>query len=144
MFKKDKRKKNSSRLDTLIGQNTDIEGNVNFSGGLRVDGSITGNISTKDENAVLTLSEQGRLKGEVKAPNMVINGTITGNIYASQHLELAPQAKIHGNVYYHLLEMAVGAEINGQLIHVAEGNDDILNIDHEVIDDKNNLRLPPE
>ena len=65
MFKKDKRKKNSSRLDTLIGQNTDIEGNVNFSGGLRVDGSITGNISTKDENAVLTLSEQGRLKGEV-------------------------------------------------------------------------------
>lgn len=146
MFKKDKHKNKSTRLDTLIGQHTHIKGDISFSGGLRVDGSVAGNIhATGDTDSVLTLSEQGSLEGEIKVPNLIINGTIQGNVYASQHVELAPKAKIKGNLYYKLLEMAMGSEVNGQLIHITENTDNILDIAHEVVDDSDdNLRLPPE
>jgi len=146
MFNKDKRKKKSTRLDTLIGQHTHIKGDISFSGGLRIDGSVTGDIqATGDTEPVLTLSDQGCLEGEIKVPNIIINGTITGNVYASQHVELAAKAKVQGNVYYQLLEMAMGSKVNGQLIHMSEGDDTILDLGHEVVDEEeNSLRLPPE
>jgi len=146
MFNKDKRKKKSTRLDTLIGQHTHIKGDISFSGGLRIDGSVTGDIqATGDTESVLTLSDQGCLEGEIKVPNIIINGTITGNVYASQHVELAAKAKVQGNVYYQLLEMAMGSKVNGQLIHMSEGDDTILDLGHEVVDEEeNSLRLPPE
>lgn len=124
------------RIDTLIGQNTHIKGDLSFSGGLRIDGSVTGNINTTgDKESVLTLSEQGSIEGDVRVPNLIINGSVSGNVYVSEHVELAPKAKIQGNVYYNLLEMAMGAEVNGQLIHTNENNEDILHVEHEVIDD---------
>jgi cytoskeletal protein CcmA (bactofilin family) len=148
MFNKDKRKKNAARLDTLIGQHTQIKGDVTFSGGLRIDGSVTGNIfADKDSDAVLTLSDQGHIEGDVKVPNLLINGTISGNVYAVQHVELAAKAKIKGNVYYHMLEMAMGAEVNGQLIRMTEEKSDaILDLEHENVEgsDEDKLRLPPE
>jgi len=145
MFNKDKRKK-STRLDTLIGQNTHIKGDISFSGGLRIDGTVTGNIqATGDEDSALTLSEQGTLEGEIKVPNIIINGTIIGNIYSSEHIELAPKAKIKGNVYYNLLEMAMGSKVNGQMINVIKEDDAILDLEHEVVDeDEDKLRLPTE
>jgi len=147
MFKKDKRKSKATHLDTLIGQHTHIKGDVSFSGGLRVDGSVTGNILAEDSSdSVLTLSDQGRLEGEIKVPNLLINGSINGHVYATQHVELAAKAKIQGNVYYHMLEMAMGAEVNGQLIRMTEDNNDVLDLEHEVIDDNNDpsLRLSSE
>jgi len=146
MFNKDKRKKKSTQIDTLIGQHTHIKGDISFSGGLRVDGSVAGNINaTGDIDSVLTLSEQGSIEGEIRVPNLIINGTITGNVYASEHVELAPKAKIQGNVYYRLLEMAGGSEVNGQLIHMTEPNEQILDLEHEVIDgDDDSLRLPQD
>lgn len=134
MFKKDKAKPKSNRIDTLIGQGTTINGDISFSGGLRVDGSVTGNIYTQnDDAAVLTLSEHGTIEGEIKVSNLVINGTIRGNVYSTSHVELAPKAKIQGNVYYRLLEMSMGAEVNGQLIHMTEDNQDFTNIEHETV-----------
>ena len=147
MFKNTKRKNKSSSIDTLIGQHTHIKGDISFSGGLRVDGSIAGNINaTGDSESVLTLSEQGSIEGEIKVPNLIINGSITGNVHAFEHVELAPQAKIQGNLYYNLLEMAMGSEVNGQLIHVKEANDNILDITHDVIDhdDSEDLTLTHE
>jgi len=146
MFNKDKRKNKSTRLDTLIGQNTHIKGDISFSGGLRIDGSVTGNIqATGDTESALTLSEQGSLEGEIKVPNIIINGEIIGNVYASDHVELAEKAKIKGNVYYHLLEMAMGSKVNGQLIHVSKDDEAVLDLEHEVVDaDEDSLRLPPE
>jgi len=144
MFKKDKRKSKSAKLDTLIGQHTHIKGDISFSGGLRIDGSVAGNINaTGDLDSVLTLSEQGNLEGEIRVPNLLINGSIQGNVYASQHVELAPQAKIQGNVYYSMLEMQMGAEVNGQLIRMTDDNEAILDLEHESSDDDedNNLRL---
>jgi cytoskeletal protein CcmA (bactofilin family) len=135
MFRKDKPKTKSSRIDTLIGRGTEINGDISFTGGLRIDGSVNGTIYTQaDDSAVLTLSEQGQIKGEVKVPNLIINGSITGDVYASSHVELAPKAKIKGNVYYRLLEIAMGAEVNGQLIHMAEDDKAMTNIEHEYED----------
>jgi cytoskeletal protein CcmA (bactofilin family) len=132
MFRKDKPKAKSSRIDTLIGRGTEINGDISFTGGLRIDGSVNGTIYTQnDDSAVLTLSEQGQIKGEVKVPNLIINGSITGDVYSSSHVELAPKAKIKGNVYYRLLEIAMGAEVNGQLIHMAEDDKEMTNIQHE-------------
>jgi len=142
MFKKDKRKGKSTRIDTLIGQHTHIKGDVSFSGGLRIDGSIAGNINaTGDSDSVLTLSEMGTIEGEVRVPNLVINGTIIGNVYASEHVELAAKAKVQGNVYYHLLEMAMGSAVNGQMIHINEPDEQILDLEHHVVDDDESFQL---
>lgn len=125
MFKKSKSKsKPAVRIDTLIGQQTHIKGDVEFNGGLRVDGNITGNVSAiNDIDSVLTLSEQGSIVGEIRVPNLIINGTIHGDVYAVGHLELADKAKVKGNVYYRLLEMTVGSEVNGQLIRMTSDNE---------------------
>jgi len=147
MFNKKSNPKNkSTRLDTLIGQHTHIKGDISFSGGLRIDGSVAGNIhATGDTKSVLTLSEHGSLEGEIKVPNLIINGTIKGHVYASQHVELAAKAKIHGNVYYNLLEMAMGSQVNGQLIYMPEEQETILDLEHEVVDSEDDsLRLPSE
>ncbi|TDJ29329.1 MAG: polymer-forming cytoskeletal protein [Gammaproteobacteria bacterium] len=108
----------TARIDTLVGQGTVINGDVIFAGGLHVDGKITGNvIAEKDSSAILILSEYGRIEGEIKVPNMVLNGEIVGDVHGSTRVELAPKSRIKGSVYYNLLEMAIGAEVNGALVH---------------------------
>ncbi len=119
---------NGSRIDTVIGPQTVLEGDISFSGGLHIDGKIKGNISAESgSKAVLTVSEEGRIEGDVRVPNLVLNGAVQGNVYASERVELASHAKVAGNLYYSLIEMAIGAEVNGNLVH--EGprrrNDDV-------------------
>ncbi len=142
MFNRKKNKAASVRIDTLIGENTHITGNIDFTGGLRIDGNVTGNLSAiPDSKSVLTLSEHGSIEGDIRVPHLVINGPITGHVYALEHVELAAKAKIQGNVYYRMLEMAMGAEVNGQLIHITDDNAAILDLSHESNDDDNNLHL---
>ncbi len=119
MFGK-KKNFNSARIDTLIGQGTVINGNLEFSGGLHVDGKIIGNVIAEEgSDALLILSEFGHIEGEVKVPNMVLNGEIIGDVFGSNRVELAPKSCINGSVYYNLIEMAIGAQVNGGLIHEA-------------------------
>jgi len=87
----------------------------------------------------LTLSEKGRIEGEVRVPFQIINGEVKGNIYAVEHIELANKARINGNVFYKLLEMSVGSEVNGQLIHVGEAEETDLNLEHSQTDPNLNL-----
>lgn len=123
MWGPNKKPKQTAHIDSLIGQNTEIHGDVIFSGGLHVDGTIKGSvIAEKGDDSVLTLSERGIIEGEVKVPNVVVNGSIIGDLHATGHVELAAQARVHGNVYYTLIEMAMGAEVNGKLLHEAESN----------------------
>ena len=112
----------SARIDTLIGQGTEINGDLVFSGGLHVDGKINGNVIAEEgSTAILILSEFGRIEGEVKVPNMVLNGEIVGDVYGSIRVELAPKSRVKGSVYYNLIEMAIGAEVNGGLVHEPDG-----------------------
>lgn len=108
----------SARIDTLLGQGTEIKGNLVFTGGLHVDGKIVGNVVAEEgSTAILILSEFGRIEGEIKVPNMVLNGEVIGDVHGSGRVELAPKSRIRGNVYYNLIEMAIGAEINGGIVH---------------------------
>ena len=113
----------SARIDTLIGQGTVINGDLVFSGGLHVDGKINGNVSAEEgTTAMLILSEFGHIEGEVTVPNMVLNGEIIGDVFGSTRVELAPKSRIKGSVYYNLIEMAIGAEVNGGLVHQPQGS----------------------
>lgn len=115
------KKSKCSRIDTVVGRQTQLEGDIRFSGGLHVDGTIKGNvIAEAGSDAVLTVSEQGSIEGEVRVPNLVLNGSVIGDVYVSERVELASHAKVAGNVFYNLIEMAMGAEVNGNLVHRAE------------------------
>lgn len=116
MFGK-KNKKSSGKIDTLIGQNTEIRGDVLFTGGLHVDGIIKGNVTAaQDGGSMLSLSDRGRIEGDVRVPNLVLNGTVVGDVHSGNHIELAPKSRITGNLYYKVMEMAGGAEVNGNLV----------------------------
>lgn len=114
----------AARIDTLIGQGTLINGDLEFTGGLHVDGTIKGNVIAEEgSTALLILSEFGRIEGEVTVPNMVLNGEIVGDVFGSTRVELAPKSRIKGSVYYNLIEMAIGAEVNGGLVHQPQGSE---------------------
>ncbi|NMT63346.1 bactofilin family protein [Marinobacter orientalis] len=120
--KKQKPRRPTGQFDTLVSTRTTIEGDVHFSGGLHVDGKIRGRVVAEEEggDAVLRVSEVGSVEGDIVAPHVIINGMVHGDVYASTHLELAEKASIHGNVYYNLIEMAMGASVNGSLVHQSE------------------------
>jgi len=116
MFGNKKNKRNVD-IDSLVGSNSKICGDVHFSGGLHVDGEIEGNVIANDENSTLTTSERARIQGDVKVHNIILNGEVVGDVYGYKHIELAAAARVNGNVYYNVIEMAMGAEVNGSLIH---------------------------
>ncbi len=107
-----------NRIDSLIGVGTRIEGNVTFKGGLRVDGEICGNVSAEaDDASTLVLSEKARIEGEIRVSHLVVNGTVSGPVFASQSLELQANSRIKGDVHYRTLEMHLGAILEGRLVH---------------------------
>ncbi|WP_067562824.1 bactofilin family protein [Halofilum ochraceum] len=112
-----KSKGSGNKVDTLIGHETEIVGDVHFSGGLHIDGVIKGNVYADGESdSVAIISERGRVEGELRVPNLLINGFVAGDVFAGGRLDLAKNARVRGDVYYHTMEMAGGAEINGKLV----------------------------
>jgi cytoskeletal protein CcmA (bactofilin family) len=114
-----KPKSNSKlKIDTLIGPKTRINGDVEFVGGFHLDGVINGNVTCVQEgDDTLSVSEGGCIEGSVIAPNVVLNGIVKGDIEAADRVELGPKAKVLGSVHYMTIETAVGAQINGKLVH---------------------------
>ncbi|MCE1244232.1 polymer-forming cytoskeletal protein [Oryzomicrobium sp.] len=109
-----------SRIDSLIGAGTRIEGDVKFTGGLRIDGEVKGNVyAEKGADSTLVISEQAQVEGEICVAHVVINGTVVGPVFAAETLELLPNAKVTGDVEYSTLEMQQGAVVQGRLIHQA-------------------------
>lgn len=115
-----KRKTKIGHISTIIGQGTEIEGNLSFHEGLHIDGTVKGSVKAIGKNSALIVSELGVIEGDLHAPVIIINGTISGNVFASDYLELAENAKVEGDLTYKTLEMSVGAEINGRLLHVED------------------------
>src|SRR5476651_2714239 len=117
-----KRKPNKTvKIDTLIGLKTRINGDVEFAGGFHLDGYINGNVSCDGgADGFLSVSEHGCIEGSVLAPNVLLNGIVKGNIDADNRVELGAKAQVLGNVHYTVIETAVGAQINGKLIHRAK------------------------
>ena len=120
MFGQKKRK--HSVIDTLVGTNSKVNGDLHFEGGCHIDGMVKGGVSADAESSsALSISEEGMVEGGVTVPYVVLNGIVRGDVYANQRVELGPTARVIGNVYYNLIEMAIGAEINGKLVHQPEG-----------------------
>ena len=116
MFKPKPSKK--AEIDTLIGAKTRINGDVEFVGGLHLDGYINGNVKSEaGSGTTLSVSEQGCIEGSVIVTNIVLNGIVKGDIEAGDRVEMGPKARVLGSVHYTTIETAVGAQINGKLIH---------------------------
>ncbi len=118
MFKSKSTQRDGFAIDTLIGPQVVIRGDVVFSGGLYVEGRIHGKVTAEEgKPASLILSEQGGIEGEVRAPVVVINGELTGDVHAAERVELAQKARVQGNVHYEVVEMSAGAQLTGRLVH---------------------------
>ncbi|HEX8010267.1 MAG TPA: polymer-forming cytoskeletal protein [Casimicrobiaceae bacterium] len=109
------------RIDSLIGAGTTVEGDVTFSGGLRIDGTVRGRVATVDSQpATLVVSEQAKIDGEIRVSHVVVNGAVNGPVSANDYLELQAKARVNGDVTYRTLEMQVGAIVQGKLAHVEQ------------------------
>ncbi len=111
---------NHGKVDTLIGEHTEITGDIRFVGGLHIEGLVKGNVRAHvaSEDALAVVSERGRVEGELRVPNLVVNGEIVGDVYATEHIDLAKNARVQGDVYYKSMQMASGGEINGKLVRI--------------------------
>ena len=106
------------QVDTLIGAQVVIHGDLKFSGGLYVEGRIVGKVIAEEgQRATITLAENGSIEGEVRAPVVILNGRLDGDVYASERVELAAKARVQGNVHYQVVEMLAGSVLTGRLIH---------------------------
>jgi cytoskeletal protein CcmA (bactofilin family) len=118
MFSRDSK---PARIDTLIGEAARVDGNLEFAGGLHLDGSIAGNVrAVPSEGSSLSVSETGSIEGTVEARNVMLNGTVKGDIVARERVVLGATARVQGNVYYGVIEMTLGAQIMGKLTRVAD------------------------
>lgn len=117
MFGK-KKSKPQGRIDSLIGTGTSLVGDVSFTGGLRVDGEIKGNVRGVDgQPATLVISEHARVEGEISVSHLVVNGTVIGSVQSSDFLELQTRARVTGDVEYSMIEIHLGAIVQGRLVH---------------------------
>ncbi len=117
-----KKQSRHSVVDTLVGSNSKMYGDLHFLGGCHIDGTVKGNVSADpDTDSALSISDIGSVDGGVTVPYVILNGIVKGDVFASQRVELGATARVIGNVYYNLIQMAEGAEINGKLVHQPEG-----------------------
>ena len=108
---------------TAVGIDSRIEGDILFVGIAVIDGYVNGRITAgKDDNATLTINENGHVKGSVAAPHLLINGIVEGEVRATERLALGPMARVSGAIHYNLMEISIGAQIDGELIHMNEGS----------------------
>jgi cytoskeletal protein CcmA (bactofilin family) len=116
-----KKTRNQAPIGTLVGADTRVHGDIEFAGGCHIDGYVKGNVRAGDPGGVLSVSERGCVEGSVVAPHVQLNGTVKGDVRATERVVLGPKARVIGNVQYKLIEMSIGAEVNGKLIHESEG-----------------------
>ena len=118
MFFSRKPSKPQNRIDTLIGAGTKVLGDVSFSGGLRVDGLVKGNVTMSgEEPSTLVLSENAKIEGKIRVSHVVVNGTVVGPVHATEYVELQSKCRVTGDVFYKTLEMHMGAIVEGKLVH---------------------------
>ena len=132
MFGKKKRNRHTV-VESLVGSESKVNGDLHFSGGCHIDGTVNGNVTADpDTESALSISDIGTVDGGVTVPYVVLNGIVKGDVFASRRVELGPTARVTGNVYYNLIEMAIGAEINGKLVHQPEGQVPLLEQTHKI------------
>ncbi len=129
MFGRKKQHVPQKQIDSLIGASTTIEGDIDFVGGLRVDGRVKGHIHSSDHGpSTLVISEKAIVDGEIRVSHVVVDGTVNGPVYSTEYLELLPNARITGDVSYRTLEMQVGSVVDGRLLHMHQESADVVEL----------------
>jgi cytoskeletal protein CcmA (bactofilin family) len=129
MFERKKHAPPQKRIDSLIGAGTTVQGDVTFTGGLRIDGTVLGNVTcASGDTATLVVSEQARVDGEIKVSHVVVNGTVNGPVSANDFLELQAKARVIGDIEYRTLEMHLGAVVQGRLHHAEPGTASVVEL----------------
>ena len=121
MFNKtpDNTKESNNLAHTLVSRATEIVGDIHFTGELIIEGRVKGNIYAEDDSkALIRVAEKGTVEGEICVPSAIVNGLVQGDVRSANHIELAAKAVVVGNVYYNLIEMVMGSEVNGNLMHI--------------------------
>jgi cytoskeletal protein CcmA (bactofilin family) len=135
MWERKKRVSPQKRIDSLIGAGTVVSGDVTFTGGLRIDGEVRGNVvAANGEPGTLVVSEQARIDGEIRVSHVVVNGTVSGPVTANDYLELQPKARVVGDISYKTLEMHVGAVVQGRLVHAEPGSASVVELKRAAAD----------
>lgn len=133
MFERKSSKQTGKRIDSLIGAGTTVNGDVTFVGGLRIDGTVNGNVATVNgESGTLVVSEHARVDGEIRVSHVVVNGAVNGPVVAGDFLELQAKAKVTGDLEYRSLEMHTGAVVQGRLRHVEPGTASVVELKRAV------------
>jgi len=128
-----KETRQGAAANTIIGQQSRFEGDIHFTGSLHIDGTLKGNVVAEEGSAsILTVSEHGSIEGAVQAATVILNGTVSGDIRSDERIELASKAKVSGDVYYNLIEMAMGAQVNGSLIHREESSSSVISFGRDM------------
>ena len=123
MFNKEGRSQSGT---TLVAASCELVGDVHFSDELLVNGVVKGNIYAEPgSKSIVRISQKGRVHGEIRVPRIIVNGEVFGDIWADKHIELAAKAEVNGNVYYHLIEMVQGSKVDGQLVHLEDGKQEV-------------------
>jgi cytoskeletal protein CcmA (bactofilin family) len=118
MFSRDKQQ---ARIDTLIGKASRVHGDMEFAGGLHLDGTIEGNLRADPvQDSSLSVSETGSIDGNVEAGSVMLNGAVRGDIIARGRVVLGATARVQGNVYYGVIEMTLGAQIIGKVTRLSD------------------------
>lgn len=126
-----KKETDHSSNHTLISRGTRVVGDIHFLGELQIEGQVIGNVISEGSNdARLVIADKGLVEGEVRAPNAIINGNVRGDVRSTKHLELASKAVIQGNVYYSIIEMVKGSQVNGNLVHFDDKADNTKKVEH--------------
>ena len=126
MFGSGEKPQSQGPAHTLVSCATEVVGDIHFSGELIVEGKVKGNIYAEDNSeALIRVVDTGSVEGEICVPSVVINGLVQGDVRSAKHVELAAKAVVMGNVYYNLIEMVMGSEVNGNLMHITDGQPEI-------------------
>ena len=102
---------------TLIATDAELVGDIAFSSQLIVNGLLRGTTTAEEPGASMTVSPSGRVVGDIRAPSVLIHGRVDGTVYALERLEIADGAIIQGDLHYSVLQMHMGASVQGRLIH---------------------------
>lgn len=123
------KRQQGSAIDSLIGAGSRIEGNITFTGGMRIDGHVGGNVrGSGDKVCTLVVSEQAQVEGEIEVAKVLINGTVVGPVRAAEYIELMPKARVSGDIHYKSIEMHVGAIVQGRLVHEASKQEKVVEL----------------
>ncbi|MEJ0006583.1 MAG: polymer-forming cytoskeletal protein [Steroidobacteraceae bacterium] len=107
------------RVDILIGASARVHGDVDFAGGLHIEGHVFGGVCAYGSGeSTVSVAESGIVEGGVVATHVVVNGVVRGNVQATGKVELGPSARVVGNIQYGMIESASGAQITGTLVQV--------------------------